>query len=171
VRIAGKLISRPERRVYHAGIARQSHKLLAVSFWSRGTIDQWPKRHEESLPRSPFPAATRLPMKATEGPSTIESVGEGSLNHPRCLSSSRQFLPRRSPRPDQPNTPRPHFIGANLAAGRGRGGDTEFAHFGSIAHGSASELVYHLLLARDLQSFQHLFTKSSPPTPSKSNRC
>jgi len=42
-------------------------------------------------------------------------------------------------------------IGANLAEGCGRNGDAEFARFCSIAMGSASELEYHLLLARDLK--------------------
>lgn len=42
-------------------------------------------------------------------------------------------------------------IPANLAEGCGRNGDAEFARFCSIAGGSASELEYHLLLARDLK--------------------
>jgi four helix bundle protein len=42
-------------------------------------------------------------------------------------------------------------IGANLAEGCARNGDTELARFCSIARGSASELEYHLLLAKDLQ--------------------
>lgn len=42
-------------------------------------------------------------------------------------------------------------VSANLAEGCGRNGDAEFARFCSIAMGSASELEYHLLLARDLQ--------------------
>jgi len=41
-------------------------------------------------------------------------------------------------------------VGANLAEGCGRRGDAEFARFVLIAMGSASELDYHLLLARDL---------------------
>jgi four helix bundle protein len=41
-------------------------------------------------------------------------------------------------------------IAANLAEGCGRNGDAEFARFCSIAMGSASELEYHLLLAKDL---------------------
>ncbi len=41
-------------------------------------------------------------------------------------------------------------IAANLAEGCGRNGDAELARFCSIALGSASELEYHLLLARDL---------------------
>ena len=45
-------------------------------------------------------------------------------------------------------------IPANLAEGCGRNGDAEFARFCSIAMGSASELEYHLLLARDLKLIQ-----------------
>jgi four helix bundle protein len=41
-------------------------------------------------------------------------------------------------------------VAANLAEGCGRNGDAEFARFCSIALGSASELDYHLLLARGL---------------------
>lgn len=41
-------------------------------------------------------------------------------------------------------------IPANLAEGCGRTGDAELARFCSIALGSASEVEYHLLLARDL---------------------
>ena len=42
-------------------------------------------------------------------------------------------------------------IAANLAEGCGRNGDAELARFCAIAMGSASELEYHLLLARDLK--------------------
>jgi four helix bundle protein len=42
-------------------------------------------------------------------------------------------------------------IPANLAEGCGRSGDAELARYCSIAMGSASELEYHLLLARDLK--------------------
>jgi len=41
-------------------------------------------------------------------------------------------------------------IPANIAEGCGRNGSAEFARFLYIAMGSASELDYHLLLARDL---------------------
>jgi four helix bundle protein len=41
-------------------------------------------------------------------------------------------------------------IGANLAEGCGREGDAELGRFCSMARGSASELEYHLLLAKDL---------------------
>ena len=41
-------------------------------------------------------------------------------------------------------------VAANLAEGCGRNGDAELARFCAIAMGSASELEYHLLLARDL---------------------
>lgn len=42
-------------------------------------------------------------------------------------------------------------IAANLAEGSGRNGNAELARFCSIAMGSASELEYRLLLARDLK--------------------
>ena len=45
-------------------------------------------------------------------------------------------------------------IAANLAEGCGRNGDAEFARYCSIAMGSASELEYHLLLAKDLKLIQ-----------------
>jgi four helix bundle protein len=47
-------------------------------------------------------------------------------------------------------------IGANIAEGCGKRGNNEFQRFLQIASGSASELEYHLLLARDL----HFLTDS-----------
>jgi four helix bundle protein len=41
-------------------------------------------------------------------------------------------------------------IPANIAEGCGRNGDAELARFMRIALGSANELDYHLLVARDL---------------------
>jgi four helix bundle protein len=41
-------------------------------------------------------------------------------------------------------------IGANIAEGCGRRSDPEMKRFVQIARGSANELEYHLLLARDL---------------------
>jgi four helix bundle protein len=45
-------------------------------------------------------------------------------------------------------------IPSNLAEGYGRNSDAEWARFSSMAAGSASELEYHLLLARDLNLIQ-----------------
>lgn len=42
-------------------------------------------------------------------------------------------------------------IPANIAEGCGRGGNAELARFLQIGMGSASELEYHILLARDLR--------------------
>ena len=52
-------------------------------------------------------------------------------------------------------------IPANLAEGCCRSGDVEFARFSQIAMGSASELKYFFILARDLRfintaGFEHL---------------
>ena len=52
-------------------------------------------------------------------------------------------------------------IAANIAEGCGRRGNAEFARFLQIASGSASELDYHLLLARDLGFSANLNTKIS----------
>lgn len=45
-------------------------------------------------------------------------------------------------------------IPSNIAEGCGRNGDAELARFCTIARGSASELEYQLLLARDLKLLQ-----------------
>ena len=45
-------------------------------------------------------------------------------------------------------------IPANIAEGCGRNGDAELARFLDIAMGSATELDYHLILARDLGYLQ-----------------
>src|SRR6266516_629610 len=47
-------------------------------------------------------------------------------------------------------------IAANIAEGFGRGGNAELARFLQIGMGSASELQYHVLLAKDL----NLLTKT-----------
>jgi four helix bundle protein len=47
-------------------------------------------------------------------------------------------------------------IGANIAEGCGKRGNNEFQRFLQIASGSASELDYHFLLARDLGFFEEM---------------
>lgn len=41
-------------------------------------------------------------------------------------------------------------VSANIAEGCGRGGDAEFGRFLQIGMGSACEVEYHILLAKDL---------------------
>jgi four helix bundle protein len=70
---------------------------------------------------------------------TLETIAvSGNLSHPRwfCL---RDQLTRAA-----------ISVPANLAEGCGRTGDREFRRFVRVSLGSASELEYHLLLARDL---------------------
>ena len=55
-------------------------------------------------------------------------------------------------------------IAANLAEGCGRNGDMEFARFCSMAMGSASELEYHLLLAKDLKLIKPVDYQEARPT-------
>ncbi len=57
-------------------------------------------------------------------------------------------------------------IPANIAEGAGLGSDAELARYLQIALGSASELEYHLLLARDLellgkQTYQDLHSQTT----------
>ena len=47
-------------------------------------------------------------------------------------------------------------IPTNIAEGCGRGGNAELARFLQIGMGSASELEYHILLARDLTYLSEL---------------
>lgn len=46
-------------------------------------------------------------------------------------------------------------IGANIAEGSCRKGDSDFGRFLQIAMGSASELEYHLLFGHDLRFLEH----------------
>ena len=48
---------------------------------------------------------------------------------------------------------------------RRRNGDAEFARFRSIAMGSANELEYHLMLARDLKLIQPKKPRNWPRAP------
>ena len=53
--------------------------------------------------------------------------------------------------PDQPNATRWFSIPSNIAEGCGRAGRAELRQYLHVSLGSASELDYFLLLARDLQ--------------------
>jgi len=61
-------------------------------------------------------------------------------------------------------------IAANLAEGCGRYGDAEFARYCSIAMGSASELEYHLLLAKDLKLIKPLDYEELAPRATELKR-
>src|SRR5881392_3697882 len=56
-------------------------------------------------------------------------------------------------------------IPSNIAEGCGRNGDAELARFCIIAIGSATELEYQLLLARDLKLLQGDYEELSIQTP------
>lgn len=67
------------------------------------------------------------------------------------LSSHSAISARRTVRIDQSDARCSASIGANIAEGCGKRSNAEFQRFLQIASGSASELDYHLLLARDLK--------------------
>jgi four helix bundle protein len=54
-------------------------------------------------------------------------------------------------------------IAANIAEGCGKRGNSEFRRFLNIASGSASELEYHFLLARDLTFLNELDYQKAKP--------
>lgn len=58
-------------------------------------------------------------------------------------------------------------IPANIAEGCGRSGDAELARFMQIVMGSASELEYHLLLAKDLNYLDPLSYEELAKRPKK----
>ena len=62
-------------------------------------------------------------------------------------------------------------IAANIAEGCGRNGPNELRHFLEIAMGSASEVEYHLLLARDLGFMTRKTIALSNKVSAKSNAC
>ena len=82
-------------------------------------------------------------------------MGESPSAHPGNLPGYDQLPPRTETYGLTSQVRRASSsICANLAEGCGRDGDAELARFCNIARGSASELEYHLLLARDLQFLQ-----------------
>jgi four helix bundle protein len=78
-------------------------------------------------------------------------LGESTQVNPRRLQSQQKLPAGRDVRDDKSDEEASVSIGANIAEGACRKGDIDFARFLQIAAGSASELGYHLLLARDLE--------------------
>src|SRR5438093_7091478 len=81
-------------------------------------------------------------------------MGESSSVGAGALSGHRLISPRRNLWPGVPDSPGRSIDPSNIAEGCGRDGDPELSRFCIIARGSASELEYQLLLARDLKLSQ-----------------
>ena len=62
-------------------------------------------------------------------------------------------------------------VAANIAEGCGRSGNAEFGRFLAIAMGSASELEYFLLLARDLEYLSSSDNEAVADEVSKMRAC
>ncbi len=62
-------------------------------------------------------------------------------------------------------------IAANIAEGCGRGSNAEFRQFLQVAMGSACELEYHLLLARDLHYLDAIDYERLAGVQLKSRKC
>lgn len=75
---------------------------------------------------------------------------ESAFDDDWYLQGNQRVSKRRVIRYHIPNAPRGMSIGANIAEGTGRRSDGELTRYLHIARGSAAELEYHLLLARDL---------------------
>jgi hypothetical protein len=78
-------------------------------------------------------------------------LAQGPSAHAGGLSAHRNLSARGALRLNGATAPIIVLNRRELAEGCGRDGDAELARFCSIAMGSASELEYHLLLAKDLK--------------------
>jgi four helix bundle protein len=79
-----------------------------------------------------------------------QSMVKGSSTHFGDLQSNVGFSQSRALWPDKSPEAVSSILPANIAEGFGRGGNIELARFLQIAMGSATEVEYHILLARDL---------------------
>jgi len=82
-------------------------------------------------------------------------LGESALVDPRLIRS-HEFISRQELFGITSQIRRAAAsIAANIAEGCGKRGNGEFQRYLNIASGSASELEYHFLLARDLHLLDH----------------
>jgi four helix bundle protein len=113
--------------MWEARIGDSSFWHLAVSIWRLGFVVRLMEDHDEGL--------QKLGRMEPRSPNHVEAI---PCNGKELFGLTSQI--RRCSA----------SIGANIAEGCGRRGNGEFHRFLQIASGSASELDYHLLLARDL---------------------
>ena len=85
-----------------------------------------------------------------EGFSRLASLGEGARPDAGHISRDRRFSQEEMFGLTSQMRRCSASVAANIAEGCGRRGNGEFHKFLQIATGSASELEYHLLLAKDL---------------------
>jgi hypothetical protein len=78
-------------------------------------------------------------------------VAESSFFNAGLIQDYRRISKAGNLWPREPDTRCAASVAANIAEGCGKRGNGEFQRFLNIAAGSASELEYHFLLARDLQ--------------------
>ena len=99
--------------------------------------------------RHPSAVSYQLGESSAELPRS-QGVAQGARGHARPIPGNGNISDGRTIRPHQPDAARGGLDPANIAEGCVRSTDADFARFLHVALGSASEVEYFALLARDL---------------------